>query len=115
MGQRIEHRALVLAVLAELGPVFGHGLVVVHQAPLRLDVEGGRGHCLYVGKHREKSVAVDLPAGGLIGLAAPLVDHQFAVQVSRNLDSDFTAFSDGDIDSFLYDASLIVCHGCSSL
>ena len=114
VSQRVEHRALVLAVLAELGPVFGHGLVVVHQPALRLDVEGGGGHRLDIGEHREESVAVDLRAGGLVGLAAPLVDHQFAVQVCCYLHPDFAALSDGDVDGLLNDAARVIRHGGAS-
>ena len=78
VGQRVEHRPPVLAVLAEFGPVLRHWLVVIDQAPFHLDVQGRCRHGLYVGKHLEERVSVNLLAGGLIGQAAPLVDHQFA-------------------------------------
>ncbi len=115
MGQRVEHRALVLAVLPEFGPVVGHRLVVVHQPALRLDVERSRGHCFYVGKHRKQGVSIHLLSGGLVGHATPLVDHQFAVQVCCHLDTDLPTFSNGDIYGILYDALRTHRHGGASL
>ena len=100
MAQSVPKGGPVLAVGAELGPVMGHGGVIVNQALFRLDVQGHRGHGLGHGECGEYRVLVNRPPCGLVGKPGPHVHGELAVKVGRYLEPYLAAVAYGTFEGF---------------
>src|SRR6516165_2038429 len=106
MGQRIAHSRVSFAVSRELRPVMANRLVIVDEAALDLNMKRSRTHGFGNGEDREERVAIYLESAGLVSQTAPDIDHQFALEICGDLDTDLAARANSlvncDLDRLIY-------------
>ncbi len=94
VAHRLGDGDALLAVLAEGGPVLRHRGVVVDQAAVGLDVQGGGGDALRGREAGEEGVGLDGPRVLRAEVPGPGVDKELAAAVSRDLRPNLVAFGD---------------------
>src|ERR1700720_172000 len=101
MRQRVAYSRCAFALSRELRPVVTNRPVIIDEAALGLNMKRSRGHGFGDGEDRKERVAIYSATSGLVGQATPDVNHQFTLEICRDLNPNLTALANCSVNRCL--------------